>query len=290
MNSQTSLNFLKNIISLKENVSSIALFDNLLQTSEYFVNKIIEKSQLKTIFLSFEHFNQPLLTNFFLDCNGLNTQEILNYVKEKKEELQNLPRLVNNKVLIIINSLNYIPEDEVSSFFFRLMDSNTIVFCIFHNDIPLDVTFRNEYPKTNLIMRNLFELILEIDLIEYYSKDLCLREKIEIFEQPQKFLYNHYEFKISVEKKTKTGKTFTNNYVMNIKNDTYLVLENDNNQKEESKEFLIKNLTTFNLEINEKQKDAKEKIVLPYIAAQKALGSSGGAIIYDDDDDDLDEI
>ena len=53
---------------------------------------------------------------------------------------------------------------------------------------------------------------------------------------------------------------------------------------------LLNNLTTFNLSTTREQRVAKERVELPFIEAQKNIGSIAGSTVYEfDKDDDYDD-
>ncbi|KAK7680922.1 hypothetical protein QCA50_015972 [Cerrena zonata] len=87
----------------------------------------------------------------------------------------------------------------------------------------------------------------------------------------------------------KSGRSLTYQFIINTENHTYEPFK-ENTEEVEEDESLLKDLTTFNLTTNSKQKLAREQVELPFMQAQEALGSAGGAIVYEfEKDDDYDE-
>ncbi|GMF06039.1 unnamed protein product [[Candida] boidinii] len=86
---------------------------------------------------------------------------------------------------------------------------------------------------------------------------------------------------------------------MDCENDKIEIKINNNNNDENDiygdggdndNDSLLKNLTTFNLTTTSRQKLAKDQLELPYLQAQKSMGSIAGAIVYEfEKDDDYDE-
>lgn len=297
MSSSSSTILLTRLLSLKENSPFYLVIDSIAQSSYYFIQSIISRSSpnTKIIYLSYETTNKPQYATEFLDCIDLSTSKIIEFVKSKVINPSSVPSSSPaSKTLIIIDSLNYIPNVELSTLISGLIISPQIVLLgCYHSNIPEPHSSIVNYPSSLSTLSFISSSIFELDPVYYHEK--LDEESLEVatlnLQFPINCKLNNDIFKITLKNRRKSGRSLTYKYILNAKNQSieeFKVEETTSTNNED--EELLKDLTTFNLTTNSKQKLAREQVDLPYIQAQEELGSAGGAIVYEfEKDDDYDE-
>ncbi|CAH2355237.1 elongator complex protein 5 [[Candida] railenensis] len=294
---QSSTILLTRLLSLKENSPFLLVIDSLAQTSFHFLNEIISRisSNTKVIYLSFETTNRPAYATEFIECLDLTTAKILELVKIHSTSSQP-SSLANPKTFVIIDSLNYVSNLELSSFITGCISPNVCLLGCFHSNIPEPQQLINtNYPSSLSILSFIASSIFEIDplyderKIDEETLENSLSTKLKF---PINCNLNSEVFKVTLKNRRKSGRSLTFRYILNTSSHTievYTKSTSEQNQEEDEEE-LLKDLTTFNLTTNSKQKIAREQVDLPFMQAQEALGSAGGAIVYEfEKDDDYDE-
>lgn len=97
-------------------------------------------------------------------------------------------------------------------------------------------------------------------------------------------LFNRQQFNIEVEHRRKSGRTVRALFSVDAESASFKPLD----FKAAAEQVDLAHLTTFNLQLSEKQRADKDSVEMPYIEAQR--GGVGGAILYEyTEADDYDE-
>jgi len=98
-------------------------------------------------------------------------------------------------------------------------------------------------------------------------------------------LYNLPQFRVDIEHRRKTGRSLVGTFEIDAEAHKSQFVSPQTIEEE----VIPENLTTFNLSLNEKQKQDRENLQLPFMEAQQGP-EGGGAIVYQfEKDDDYDE-
>lgn len=280
MTSQSSIVLLNRILSLKENSHFLLVLDSLAQSSYHLVKEFDYKSSNNILYLSFETINKPTYANEFLDCLSLSPKEISDFVSLESEKS-------TSKILVIIDSLNYIESDELTSFITSLILPNITILGVFHTNIPQ--TYKVNYPSSISILSYVSSSIFELEP-SYLEDEEAVDTKLNKLQFPINNNLNSTNFKLTLTNRRKSGRSLTYQYIIDTLAHRYDVYKKNLAEEILEDEELLKGLTTFNLTTNSKQKLAREQVELPFMEAQQELGSAGGAIVYEfEKDDDYDE-
>ncbi|GME78559.1 unnamed protein product [[Candida] boidinii] len=331
--SSNSLVLLNRILTLKEQTPFILVLDNIIQSSYSLTREVIRRvsegnnsssnnnnNPVEIIYLSFETVNRPKLIKplNFIDCLNLSLAQI----KEKLETRVESGGNPNKRRLIIVDSFNYINQDDLNNFISILSVSNmTTIYGVYNLSLPssglIHTTHANNNTNTTTnknnnnnnnnnnpnkpnflsILKFISTIIFEVKVAQ--TKDSTIDEE-EIDEFFRKFeLPLHHSnkklFEIELNYRRKSGRSLVYKYIMDCENDKIEIKnsnEDDNygDSGDNDNDSLLKNLTTFNLTTTSRQKLAKDQVELPYLQAQQSMGSIAGAIVYEfEKDDDYDE-
>lgn len=276
MASQNSLVLLNRHLSLKENSPFTLVVDSLAQSSYYLLQEFAYKFGGPILYLSFETTNNPEYASGFLDCAGLNLQQIAKFV------LENTPK---TRALVIVDSLNYIANEELTAFISSIVLPNLAVLGCFHVNIPQHSQI--SYPGALILLRYIALSIFEVEPVRVLDEEE--ETKISRLQFPINSRYNQPTFKLTLTNRRKSGKSLTHHYILDVMAHQYEIFQPQQEMSQDSEE-LLKDLTTFNLTTSTKQKLAREQVELPFMEAQTELGKFGGAIVYEfEKDDDYDE-
>ncbi|OWB80209.1 hypothetical protein B5S32_g4468 [[Candida] boidinii] len=325
--SSNSLVLLNRILTLKEQTPFILVLDNIIQSSYYLTQEVIRRvsegnnssnsnNGIEIIYLSFETINKPKLIKplNFIDCLNLSLAQI----KEKLDSRITNDTL-NKRKLIIVDSFNYINQDDLNNFISILSVSNTTtIYGVFNLSLPSsgiihttneNNTNINKYNNNNnpnkpnflSILKFISTIIFELKVAETKNSTIDEEEIDEFFRKFELPLHhsNKKLFEIELNYRRKSGRSLVYHYIMDCENDKIEIKINNNNNGENDNygdggdndnDSLLKNLTTFNLTTTSRQKLAKDQVELPYLQAQQSMGSIAGAIVYEfEKDDDYDE-
>lgn len=283
MTSQSSTVLLTRLLSLRENSPFLLVLDSLAQSSRFLVDEVGHRcASNKIIYLSYETLNAPSYVTDFIDCTSHSTADIVEQVKK----IPSSP----SKSLIIVDSLNYIPSEELTQFVTGMIQPSFTLLGVFHTNCPQPQSNVLNYPSPISLLSYIASSIFEVEPFSSKIDPETLDNKLARFEMPINVSLNSPIFKLALTNRRKSGRSIK--YLFKIDSTTHVyeihketVEENDPEDDE-----LLKDLTTFNLTTNSKQKLAREQVELPFMQAQDALGSSGGAIVYEyEKDDDYDE-
>lgn len=285
MNTQSSLVLLNRLLSVKENTPFILLLDSLVQSSHNLVQEFAYKSNsTKIIYLSYETINKPSYANEFKECINEPISSISNYLQEKN------PDGNSSKTIIIIDSLNYIANQDLTTFISTIARPNTTIIATYHTNCPQIQDRLINYPNPVTLLSYIANTIFEIDIdnskVDEESVDKC----IDHLYFPANNGFNSTKFKVTLTNRRKSGRSLRYNFVLDTSQHKYDVYDQKQQENDPEDELLLKDLTTFNLITNSKQKLAKDQVQLPFMEAQESMGAAGGAIVYEfEKDDDYDE-
>ncbi|GMM32863.1 Elongator subunit [Saccharomycopsis crataegensis] len=340
MNSDTLI--IDRSLSLKDQSPFIIIQDSFAQSSRFLVDEIIYKSASvisHKIYLSFETFSKPPFINeekdLFVDCLGLDGDtdqglaKILIPIKEFMRKIipnsqlshfNESPKITTNasivetlanstssdsKILIIIDTLNYLEGHQISKFAADLMriHPNFVILSTLHSSIPESGSSNPYYPSKSNLLTYIATTIFDIsfhhpnnsngdasDFDDEYLHDQYYKK----FMVPQG-LNRPQSNQIKLSKFKKSGKKIELQFLLDSQTHEFSLYDPDAALQAresavvvEGDESLLKDLSTFNLSTSDKQKQARNQVELPYLDAQKF--QDGGAIVYQfEKDDDYDE-
>ncbi|ODV84881.1 hypothetical protein CANARDRAFT_28623 [[Candida] arabinofermentans NRRL YB-2248] len=279
---------LNRILTLKESSPFVLALDNIGQSSHYLTNEFIYKIKSTTsapvsiLYLSYETTNKPEYADEFLLCLG----KPLSYIKDHLSKKQQI-----TKTLIIVDSFNYITDDDLSEFLATLFSPNTTIYGTYHLSVP---TVKNHQTPNlpSLLTRLQFvaTTIFEIKPILIGIDEEEMEHAISNFDLPID-LSNSSKFEVELTYRRASGRSLIYQFTIDTITHTYELKQNDSQKDQSTNENeLLENLTTFNLTTTQKQKLARDQVDLPFLEAQQSMGSMGGAIVYEfEKDDDYDE-
>lgn len=277
MASQLSLVLLQRHFSLRENASFCLVLDSLRQSSHYLLSEFVHGSPGPVIYLSFETISQPSYAAHYLDCS---TEKILTIQKFVHDHVS------GPKLLVIIDSLNYVPSEEITTFISSIVLPTAMVIGTFHTNTP--APRKSGYPGAQSLLSYIAQAIFEVEPVKVID-DEELDNSIRHWHFPANQL-NQSVFKLKLVNRRKSGRSLTYNYVIDSDKHHYENLKPEAEEVQQEDEEMLKGLTTFNLTTNSKQKLAREQVELPFMEAQTEMGKYGGAIVYEyEKDDDYDE-
>lgn len=281
MASQLAVILLKRQLSLKENSPFCLILDSLRQSSHYLLEEFVHNVSSSIIYLSFETIAQPSYASSYLDCSGKSSQVILKFVQE------NVSGSGPAKLLIIVDSLNYIPADQITSFISSIVVPLATVVGTYHINVPhVPIT---GYPSPQPLLMYIAQAVFEVEPVKIDDEEE-IENRLQKFQFPVNENLNRPIFKLTLINRRKSGKSLTYNYIVNALRHEYDVFKPQEDNINQEDEEVLKGLTTFNLTTSSKQKLAREQVELPFMEAQTEMGKYGGAIVYEfEKDDDYDE-
>lgn len=259
------------LLSLKENSPFILAVDSLAQLAHGLVRLVVARAPPATtvVYLSYETTNRPPFAAAYLDCLGVPLTEVAAFVR----------RAASAKTLVVVDSLNYIPHTELAAFVSGCCAPDTCLLGCFHADIPEPVLPSN-YPSALALLTFIASSVLEVHPV-------CRDEPSAPLRLPARM--NEPQIELTLRSRRKSGRSLTYRFVVNTA--THDIEERTLAKDAPDEEALLKDLTTFNLTTNVKQRLARQQVDLPFMQAQEQLGLlAGGAIVYEfEKDDDYDE-
>ncbi|RCK59428.1 Elongator complex protein 5 [Candida viswanathii] len=286
--SQNATVLLTRLLSLKESSSFHLILDSLTQSAYYLIEEYIHRlvpNSHNIIYVSFETINRPDYANEFIDCSSISSQQII-------EKILALKKTSNGRTLVIVDSLNYIPSYEVSSFIAKLVGPTTTLLGVYHTQTPVPVSKYPNYPPAMTLLTYIASTIYELYPITPDSIDEeHLENAVSKLNFPINSNLNDQTFHVVLTYRRKSGRSLIYKLRINGCTHEYEIWKDlQDVETVEEDESLLRDLTTFNLTTSSKQKLAREQVELPYLQAQESLGAAGGAIVYEfEKDDDYDE-
>lgn len=280
MASQLAVVLLKRQLALKENAYFCLILDSLRQSSHYLVQEFVHNSLGNVIYLSYESISKPDYATEYLDCSLALLQQIQAFLKEKASTSA-------LKTLVVVDSLNYIPDDQIVQFISSIVLPTTTIVGTYHTNVPQ--VAKSGYPGAQLLLLYIAQAIFEVEPVKIEDEEY-VENKLAQFQFPISEKLNTPTFRLNLINRRKLGKSLTYNYIVDSEKHEYEVYKPQEETIDEEDEAVLKGLTTFNLTTNDKQKLAREQVELPYLEAQTEMGKMGGAIVYEfEKDDDYDE-
>lgn len=279
MSSQNSIVLLKRYLALKEASPFALIVDSLAQSAHFLIQEFIHKSEAPVILLSFETATKPPWASHFIDCSQATLSVIADFVSTKSSR--------SKKVLVIVDSLNYLHADKLTDFVSGIMLASNLVLAVYHSDCPQSQA--QNYPSPS-------SLLSYIALATFQVEPVAIRDEEEFDKSltrlnlPINSGLNLSVFKLNFSSKRKSGKSILYQFIVNLDTHVYEVCKQEVQLQISYDDDVLRDLTTFNLNTSDKQKLAKEQVELPFMEAQAELGKMGGAIVYQfEKDDDYDE-
>lgn len=286
---------LNRIFSLRESCPFLLVSDTHIQSATFLTNELVNKARtanpdLIIAYFSFETVVQPNYIVKNKDCFVQLLDE--DFRKIVPKTLANLKS--ESRKLIIVDSFNYIPNTELVSFLKLLMNPLNVVYGVYHQDIPQlsKPTSKSSGPSSYSYLHYLSSCVFEIKPINFDDADSFYYKVLN--DGPQ-FPINTREsqqstFYTELTYRRKSGRSLDYKFLINTINHSYEHIASANPASQGDDESLLKDLTTFNLGTTKKQKEQREKVDLPFLAAQQSMGSIGASIVYEfEKDDDYDE-
>lgn len=282
MTSHPSLVLLNRHLALKENSPFTLIVDSLSQSAYHLLQEFIHRCNGPVIYLSFETTVKPSYATSYMDCSSASLKEIQDFLHSTSSA-----KTPSAKSLVIIDSLNYLPDDSHASFISGIVQPAFSVVACYHSNVP--VAQVSGYPTPLKLLSYIALSIFEVEPLEWADLEE-MENKLSRFIFPANQGFNLEKFKLYFTSRRKSGKSLTNSFIVDTKTHTYEIYKAKQDQDVPEDEELLKDLTTFNLTTNSKQKLAREQVELPFMEAQTELGKFGGAIVYEfEKDDDYDE-
>lgn len=281
---------LNRVLTLREDVSLMLSLDTVLQSSAYLTSEVVYKLKKhtgdisKVIYVSFETTNKPEFADIYIEALNKPIDKIL-------EEIQSIKAVP--KALIVIDSFNYIDTTgALVKFLKRIVCASNIVYGTYHLDIPSSTSLANRSSRLALL-KFMAGAIFEVRPTLKGYDQTQLTNAIRYLDIPINQC-NGKNFEITLVFRRKSGRSMNYNIKINTVTHTYTSIDETGKEKKnkerENEEKLLAGLTTFNLGTTKKQKEEREKVELPFMEAQKSMGSIAGSTVYEfDKDDDYDE-
>ncbi|ODV80631.1 uncharacterized protein CANTADRAFT_25090 [Suhomyces tanzawaensis NRRL Y-17324] len=288
MSVQNATVLVSRLVSLKEASPFVLVLDSLQQSSYYLFQEFVHRcSNNPIIYLSYETTNRPSYATAFVDCAGLLPREVVAAVHKEAKSVAG----GQTKTLVLIDSLNYIANEELTQFVSSLIQPSLTVVASYHTNSPQLASTIANYPGPVSLLTYIASSIFEVEPLTHQRiDDELLEAKIERLEFPIRAGLNDTRSKVTLTNRRKSGRSLIYTFTFDASKhefEPFKVTEDTIGPEDES---LLKDLTTFNLTTNSKQRLAREQVELPFMEAQEALGSAGGAIVYEfEKDDDYDE-
>lgn len=282
MVAQASLVLLLRHLSLKESSPFALILDSLGQSARYLLGEFVHHCSGPVVYLSYETSVQPQYASAFLDCSEASPVVIAKFVESNISSAT-----AAKKAFIFIDSVNYVLAEEITQLVSAIaLPRATVVGC-YHTNVPQP--FSAGYPSALVVLRYIAQAIYEVSPEKPIDEEEFLRQLKQLQFLPEQG-FNAQIFRLRFVIRRKLGKSLTYDYI--VDSTTHMYKEYVAAETEEilSEEEMLKDLTTFNLSTNSKQKFAREKVDLPFMEAQSEIGKTGGAIVYEyEKDDDYDE-
>lgn len=285
---------LNRIFSLRESCPFLLASDTFVQSATFLTDELVHKARtsnpdLHIVFLSFETVRIPSYIRKGKDCFLSLLDEdfasVLNKLFDDKED----PK----RTLVIVDSFNYIPQKQIITFLKLIMKPTHTVYGVYHQDIPPTVSSsESRSPSSYSYLHFLSSCMFEIKPNNFEEHDSIYHTILEngptfpvgVQTTQRRTFFTHMTYR------RKSGRSLEYDFMINSNSHQYEEIKQITAEGSQEDESLLKDLTTFNLGTTKKQKEQRDKVDLPFLEAQKSLGSVGGSIVYEfEKDDDYDE-
>lgn len=284
---------LNRIFTLRESCSFLLASDTFIQSASFLTSELVSKArqsnpELAIIYLSFETVNVPSYI-----CNGKDTfvdlldkdfGPILNKIFSHHAPTE-------KRKLVIVDSFNYITKKELIPFLKMIMNPSNVVYGVYHQDLSL-ASSETSAPSAYSYLHFLSSCVFDIkpldfdDTDSFYFKVLTNGSSFPVDVRKTQ----QTKFYIDLTYRRKSGRSLDYRFTIDTLRHEYENIAASVATTAPEDESLLKDLTTFNLGTTKKQREQRDKVDLPFLEAQKSLGSVGGSIVYEfEKDDDYDE-
>ncbi|VEU20748.1 DEKNAAC101571 [Brettanomyces naardenensis] len=276
---------LNRILTLRESSPFLLVLDPSIQSSANLTKELIYKvktsrQEIGILYVSFETVTKPDYAEEFIDALDKPMDkivgEIFKIIGDKEQ-----------RRLIIVDSFNYIKDIDLNRLLRAIIDPQNVIYGAYHLDIPAPrSSSQPNKPSTLSILRFIATSVFELSPMTTGEWD----DMLGYLDIPVN-VCNRNTFKVKLTFRRKSGRALE--YELSVDTTTHeykqIVKKREDSQKKDEEEML-RNLTTFNLNTSRRQKKAREQVELPFMEAQKSLGSVAGSTVYEfDRDDDYDE-
>ncbi|KAH8147256.1 uncharacterized protein LAJ45_08734 [Morchella importuna] len=314
-----NLLLISRLLNLRDNVSPFTLLlDSLSQSAKPLVREFVRRGLLakcEIVFVAFETLRCPPGIGKFVKARG-KTIPVL-----QREITAAIP--AGAKTLLIIDSLNPLASSSPSSlclFLSSLLTPTTALLSTYHLDVPLppQKSYPETAPEALTLLKYLSTTLVTVHsihhaLLKKQHKDRSLPAPVWGLDEGTEGVVvglgsNSTEgIVLEMEYRRRSGRGVSEMF--------YLPLDvTDNGVREKERVVLLEDhpewrlseqvrnvddghdqedgmRTTFELGLTERQKRARDEVVLPYLDAQREGGGRGGAILFtpDKEIDDFDE-
>lgn len=267
---------LTRLLSLRDPAQLLLVRDTLAQLAHYLIREFVNKNAHHIIYLSWETPFKPDFAHEWVDCTQTALQEVTARVRA----------ISAPRVLVIADSLNYVSSDLITAFVAGIVLPTTTMIGVLHTSVP-QVHLQGQ-PSVSGLLSYVSSAIFDVFPLDT-EDDEALEESLATLHIPASKTLNGPKFRVTLTHRRKLGRALTYKYVVDSTNHTYEMVK-ETVESTTDDESLLKDLTTFKLTTNTKQKLAREQVELPFMQAQESLGAAGGAIVYEfEKDDDYDE-
>lgn len=276
---------LSRLLALKDYSPFILVQDSFAQSADYFILEFLHRipESANAIYLSFES-KAPKRMNKTIQCGYKSPTQIQTELKSSIS--------TDTSNLVIIDTLAYVPTEQLTKFLVPMIGKKTSVVAIAHSEF--DTKSKTPYFPSALTLLSYFATATIT--VSPQATDIHTQEDRE--KEMDNFLIptgcNKNKFQVQLANRRRSGRNIIVDYAINYSKHSidYLPPKKEEEPMDENDEEALKGLTTFNLQTTDKQKQQKENVDLPFYHAQEFGdgGAQGGAIIYEfEKDDDYDE-
>ena len=285
---------LNRIFSLREPCPFLLVSDTFVQSATFLTDELVHKArtsnpELNIVYLSFETVCVPSYVR-----EGRDT-----FVRLLETDFETqLGRIFSDKetskhTLVVVDSFNYILHKEIIKFLKLIMKPTHTVYGVYHQDIPPPKSNSDfQGPSSYSYLHFLSSCVFDIKPTNFEEHDSFYHATLENGPSFPVGVQStqHNTFFTHLTYRRKSGRSLEYNFKINSKSHQYEEIKHISTESSQDDELLLKDLTTFNLGTTKKQKEQREKVDLPFLEAQKSMGSVGGSIVYEfEKDDDYDE-
>ncbi|ODV59508.1 Elongator subunit IKI1 ASCRUDRAFT_9192 [Ascoidea rubescens DSM 1968] len=300
---------LNRLMAIKESGQNFYLvLDSFRQSSYYIIQHMIHenlKQDLDILYVSFETISRPSYATEYIDCIDISGKTLNDKIGKILKSRFGGSIGNKNKAVLMIDSLNFIKDEELSEFMQMIynVDKNIIVIGTFHLSYPVRSvrSLHLNYPRGLEFLKFVASSIFEVLPLDYKSTNEEEKDFAEkYFGSPCHKGSNSYKYVLKLVVRKKSGRSVRFKYVVDS---LKYVSSNIQDSEDEDSEYeiessldaskeedLLKGLTTFRLSTTAGERKSREEVELPYMEAQSEGGRVGGAIVYEfEKDDDYDE-
>ncbi|CAD0112980.1 unnamed protein product, partial [Aureobasidium uvarum] len=321
-----NLLLISKLLSQRENVSPFTLIvDNLEQSGKPVLREYIRRATTEVIFVSFESLKKPKDVGVFVKAWENGVQQVQKEVSALIAKATQTQQRKLYGMLLIIDNLNTLASDpstaaNLPALLSSFLSPTVSLVAVYHADIPIppSISFASPYtPQPLTVLKYLATTILTTHALNHILAAKAARERsvaepvFGLAEETEGVLLGlggnaPSGLVLEMEYRRKSGRGVREWYflphpalqkqeavgIRNRFSETVMLLEDHvlYRRPAEEKEQAADDMdVTFELGLTDRQRQAREGVVLPYFDAQKG-GGDGGRILYDmGEEDDFDE-